>query len=188
MPMPHQGVRTPLGSEHSVSQQHCPGHRTDATDAGRHPSRHLGRRLLDVGQEPLSFPRHSSTDHCRARLDHVAVDEVREASGRHHDVSLAHVVAEVGNTGVHDRHCGVKPWPLERQQQGEGPTYREPTADDDDVLATDGNVIGMKQLDYPGRSAGKRPWCAHHEPPEVHRMQPVNVLVRIDCEQRPLLV
>ena len=78
--------------------------------------------------------------------------------------------------------------PLQRQQVGQRPTDREATAHDDDVQTGDGDVVVLEQhLDAGGvqASGASTPW---HELAEVHRVQAVDVLVRIDRQQRRLVV
>ena len=56
------------------------------------------------------------------------------------------------------------------------------------MLTLDGNVMRMKQLDDARRGAGQRPRGTHDELSEVHRVQAIDVLGRINGKQDPLLI
>ena len=70
-----------------------------------------------------------------------------------------------------------------------GRPMREPAPDDHDVLALDRDLVVREQrLDPERRARDAGRGTPMHELPEVHRMQPVGVLVGIDREQRGFVV
>ena len=56
------------------------------------------------------------------------------------------------------------------------------------TCALDGDVVGVQELDDARRRAGQRAGRAHDQAAEVHRVQPVDVLGRVDGQQGLLLV
>ncbi len=82
-----------------------------------------------------------------------------------------------------DGHRGVSSRALVRQQQGQGPAKGRPSADDDDTAT--GNfdaIVGQHHLDA-RRGAGHRPRFLEHEAPQVHGVEAVGILGRIDASQ-----
>ena len=170
----HPGVA--LGGVDRVRQQHGPGHRPDATDAGRQPRRDLGDLVGDVGDDLLALERHAGGDDDRARLHHVGGDEARRAGGGDEDVGLAGVRADVGDAGVHDGDRGVGVGLLEGEQVGERPADGEAAADDHHVLAGDRDVVVAQQGHDAGRRARPR---ARRRPARACRGSPGG------CRRRP---
>ena len=171
-----------------VLQEHRPGHRPDPAEPRGHPPGDLGDALVDVGEQPATLPRRPGADDGGTGLDHVRRDDAGVAGGGDDDVTLAHVVGEVGDTRVDDGHRGVAARPLQREEQRERAADRQPAPDDDNVATLHRHAVVAEQLDDPGGGAGKRPLDAHDEPTEVHRVEAVDVLVRVDGEQRGELV
>ena len=85
-------------------------------------------------------------------------------------------------------HGSVQAGALEREEVGQWASDGDTAADDHHVAALDRHVVGVEQLDDPRRRARQRPRRAEHEAAEVDRVQPVDVLGRVDGEQRLLLV
>ena len=54
--------------------------------------------------------------------------------------------------------------------------------------ALDRDVVGGQELDDAGRRAGQRAVGSHDQPAQVHRVEAVDVLVRVDGQEHPLLV
>ena len=79
--------------------------------------------------------------------------------------------------------AALQPGPLQREQVGQRPADRHAAADDHDVAALDRDVVGVQQLDDARRRARQRARRAEHEAAEVHRVQPVDVLGRVDGQQ-----
>ena len=94
----------------------------------------------------------------------------------------------VGHAGVHDGDRRVRGRPLLRQQQRERPAEGHPATEDADLVTGDGDLVVREQrLDAGGRARHR---ARHHEreAAHVHRVQPVDVLVGIELEQRGLVV
>ena len=106
----------------------------------------------------------------------------------HDDVGPLGVPRPIWYAGVHDRDRRVGGRPLLREQERERPAEREAAPEDHDLATRDRDLVVREQrLDAGGR-ARNRPGDTEHEPAEVHRVQPVDVLVGIDLEQRGLVV
>ena len=182
----------PLGGLDHVGQEHRPGHRADPAgvgadeagdvpDVGVHVARddRLAGRLVDD-------PRDADVEHRGAGLDHVGGDDAGHAGRRDDDVGLAHLGREVARAGVAQRDRGV----LRRagEDEAQRATHGEAAADDDDLRAGDRHVIAAQQLDAADRGARQRRRLAEHEPAEVHGVQPVDVLGRVDGREDGVLV
>ena len=117
-----------------------------------------------------------------------AVIRPGEAGRGDQDVGLPGVGAEVGDAGVHHGDRGVGVGPLEGEQVGERTADGEAATDDDDVLPLDGDVVVDEQRLDAGGGARQRPVDALHEVAEVDRVEAVDVLGRVDRQQRGLEV
>jgi hypothetical protein len=89
------------------------------------------------------------------------------------------------HAGVDDGDCRVAPGSLEGEEQRQWPADGESPADHHRMASLDGNVVGVQQFEDARRRARQRsPGHAVDQAPEVDRVQAVDVLVRIDGEQR----
>jgi hypothetical protein len=148
----------------------------------------LGDIVGHVAGELAVDEAHSRRDDRRTRSHHVGGDQPGSAGRGDDDVGGAGVGADVVDPGVHDGHRCVRPGVLERQQVGERTTDREPPADDDDVLAGDGDVVGVQHVHDAAGGARDRCVLAHDQQAQVDGVQAVRVLGGVDPQQRPSVV
>ncbi len=87
-----------------------------------------------------------------AGLDHLRGDESGATDGGNEDVGLARYLSEVSGFGVADCDGGI----LVEQQHGGGLADDVAAADDDGVLAGDGNIAALEDFDDAGGRAGAR--------------------------------
>ncbi len=96
--------------------------------------------------------------------------------------------ARSGTAGVDHGDSGVAARALQRQQQRQGSADGDATTDHHDVPSLHGHVVGVEELDDARRCARQRPRRAHHQTPQVQRVQAVDVLGVVHGQQRGLLV
>ena len=103
------------------------------------------------------------------------------ADGGDENVGLARDRSEVSGLRVTNRHRGV----LVEQQHRHGLAHNVAAAHDHRVLAGDGNLAALQNLDHARGRAGRKRRPAGEQPARVHGMKAVHVLRRIDrIEQR----
>ncbi len=94
----------------------------------------------------------------------------------------------VGDPGVHDRDSGVGRGALLGQQERQRATERRAAAEDHDVATGDRDAVVGEQLLDARRCARPRAGQADGEAAHVDRVHAVDVLVRVDGEQRGVVV
>ncbi len=83
-----------------------------------------------------------------------------------------------------NRHSCV----LVEQEHGDGLADNVATADDDGVLAGNGNVAALENLNDAGRRAGRKRRAAGEQAARVHGMKAVHIFCRIDSVEEGLRV
>ena len=111
-----------------------------------------------------------------AGLDHIGRDEAGAADGGDEDVGLAGDGAEVARLGVADCDGRV----LVQQEHGGGLAHNVTAADDDGVLAGDGNLAALEDFNHAGGRAGRERGTAGLETAGVDGMKAVDILGRRD--------
>ena len=123
----------------------------------------------------------ADVDEGGAGLDHVRSDEAGAADGGDEDVGLASDCGEVARLRVADGDGRV----LVQQQHGDGLADDVAAADDDGVLAGDGNVAALENLDDSGGRAGRERGTAGLQAAGVDGMKAVDIFLGRDgIEQR----
>src|SRR5204863_3251469 len=144
---------------------------------------HLDTTLVHVGQQRAAFVADAGTDDDRAGRDVLGLDDAGYTGGGDDDVRLARVPRPVRHAGVDDRHGRVRRRTLLRQQQGERPTDRHPTTEDDDATTRHRYLVVREQrLDARWR-AGHGTGNAERHAPDVRRMHAVDILVGINSHE-----
>ena len=160
----------------------------DAADPRRDPARDLFAGLVDVGEQLAALVANTAPHDHGPGPDVLGLKDPGNSGRRNHDLGPLRVARPIRYAGVHDRDRGVGGRALLRQEQRQRPAEREAAPEDHDLPARDRDLVVREQcLDARGR-ARHRSGHAEREPPEVDRVQPVDVFVGIHLEQRGLVV
>ena len=114
-------------------------------------------------------------------LDHLRRDEAGPADGGNQNVGLPRDRRQVARLRVANRNGGV----LVEQQHRDGLAHNVAAAHDHGVLAGDGNLAALENLNHAGRRAGRKRRAAGKQAARVHGMKAVHIFGWIDgVEQR----
>jgi len=118
----------------------------------------------------------ANVDQGGAGLDHIGRYEAGAADGGDQDVGLAGDLAEVAGLGVADGDGGV----VVQQKHGGGLAYDVAAADYHSVLAGDGDVAALEDLDDTRRRARREGGATGLEAAGVDGMEAVNIFLGRD--------
>ena len=118
----------------------------------------------------------ADVDERRAGLDHLRSDEAGAADGGDQNVGLAGDRRQVARFGVANRHRRV----LVQQQHGRGLAHDVAAAHDHRMLAGDGNVAALENLNDARRGAGRQRRPAGLQAARVDGMKAVDIFLRSD--------
>ena len=197
--MAHAPGRRDWRRRDGVLEEHRDRQRTDAAGHGRQRAGHLrdtgmhvadddGSAAIEVGEARragLEQAAHdlgvghrgdADVDDRRARLHERPRHEAGTADRGHEDVGGRRHGREVRRFRVADRHRRV---PLQQQHRHRLPDDLA-AADHHRVRARHRDAAPHEQLDDAGRRARHQPRAPLHQPADVHRVEAVHVLGRID--------
>jgi hypothetical protein len=160
-----------------VSEEQRVGERPDAARHGRDRGRDRTHRLeVDVADDRPVDDVDPDVDDDDAAPDHVAPDQSRMAGGDDQDLGILDMARKVARPRVADRHRRV----LADEQKRRRHAHDRRSADDDRPLPLDLDGGPAKDLDGGVGGRRKEPVIAEAEQPGVERVDPVDVLRRID--------
>ena len=181
--------RLALGRFDHVAEQHRDRGRADAADARRDVARRplrSARRRRAAACGPRSAPRRRPRPHPGEMCSGCRIPGTPAAATT---ISARCVYSRpVGHAGVHDGHRRVRGRALLRQQHRERPAERRAPPEDAHLMARDRDLVVREQRLDPRGRARHRARASTARAGHVHRVQPVDVLVRVDLEQRGLVV
>ena len=172
-----RGVRLAFGGAHQMGQQQRVGKWTDPAGDRRYRGGHVhGRLEVDVAHDPPIDDVDPDIDDHGAGLQHRAGDQARMAGRHDHDVGTADLRRQVPRPRVTDGDGRVL---LDQQERRRHPDDRR-APDDDGVAARDLDPGAAQDLDRGVGGRGQEAVVAEPEQTGVQRVDPVDVLGRID--------
>ena len=146
------------------------------------------RRVLPLKEAVELLARRQAVDadiqHRRARLHHVRRYESRTADRRNQDVRAAADRRQVARLRVADRHRRI----LGQQQHRRRLAHDVAAADDHRILSRDRQIAALQYLDQTRRRARRQRRLPGLQPPNIHRMKAVHILLRSHRLQQPLRI
>ena len=119
----------------------------------------------------------------------LGTEEMRAPDGGDDDIRAARHLGEVACARVGDCHGGVSARSAFHKQESHGFSNNHAASNHDRTLAGGLDASLLKQPDAPKRRAGhKTRWIFHRKLGDIHRMEPIHILARIDRQNDLRLV